>query len=71
MLDIKRIREQFEDVKKAVMSRGQGDYDLEKVRELDIKRRELLVAVEQKKNRQSIDSREIPKLKKRAKTPRP
>lgn len=67
MLDIKRIREQFEDVKKAVMSRGQGDFGLEQVRELDIKRREILVAVEQKKNRQSIDSREIPKLKKEGK----
>lgn len=64
MLDIKRIREQFEEVKTAVMSRGQGDFGLEKVRELDIKRREILVAVEQMKNRQSIDSREIPKMKK-------
>jgi seryl-tRNA synthetase len=67
MLDIKRIREQFEEVKTAVMSRGQGDFGLEQVRELDIKRREILMAVEQKKNRQSIDSREIPKLKKEGK----
>ncbi|MBV5343611.1 serine--tRNA ligase, partial [bacterium] len=34
---------------------------------LDIKRREILVSVEQKKNRQSIDSREIPILKKEGK----
>lgn len=67
MLDIKRIRDQFEEVKTAVMSRGQGDYGLEQVRELDIKRREILMAVEQKKNRQSVDSREIPKLKKEGK----
>ncbi len=67
MLDIKRIREQFDSVKTAVMSRGQGDFDLEQVREMDIKRREILVSVEQKKNRQSIDSREIPKLKKEGK----
>jgi len=67
MLDIKRIREQFEDVKTAVLSRGQGDYGLDQVRELDIKRREILTSVEQKKNRQSIDSREIPKLKKEGK----
>jgi seryl-tRNA synthetase len=67
MLDIKRIREQFEDLKTAVMSRGQGDFGLEQVRELDIKRREILVSVEQKKNRQSIDSREIPILKKEGK----
>jgi seryl-tRNA synthetase len=67
MLDIKRIREQFEDVKAAVMSRGQGDFGLEKVRELDLTRREILTTVEQMKNRQSIDSREIPKLKKEGK----
>ena len=67
MLDIKRIREQFEEVKAAVMSRGQGDYGLDQVRELDVKRREILVAVEQMKNRQTIDSREIPKLKKEGK----
>jgi len=67
MLDIKRIRDQFEDVKAAVMSRGQGDYGLDQVRALDIKRREILVNVEQMKNKQSIDSREIPKLKKEGK----
>lgn len=67
MLDIKRIRDQFEDVKAAVMSRGQGDYGLDQARALDIKRREILVNVEQMKNKQSIDSREIPKLKKEGK----
>lgn len=67
MLDMKRIREQFEDVKAAIMSRGHGDYGLDQVRALDIKRREILMAVEQMKNKQTIDSREIPKLKKEGK----
>jgi seryl-tRNA synthetase len=67
MLDIKRIRDQFEDVKAAIMSRGHGDYGLDQVRALDIKRREILMAVEQMKNKQTIDSREIPKLKKEGK----
>ena len=42
MLDIKRIREDFENVKKAVESRGQGDYGIDRVLELDKKRRETL-----------------------------
>jgi seryl-tRNA synthetase len=67
MLDIKRIRDQFEDVKASVMSRGHGDFGLDQIKALDIKRREILVAVEQMKNRQTIDSREIPKMKKEGK----
>ena len=31
MLDIKRIREDFENVKKAVESRGQGDFGIDNV----------------------------------------
>lgn len=64
MLDIKKIREDFDAVKAAVERRGDGDFGLEEVRELDRKRRELLVQVEQMKNRQSVASKEIPKLKK-------
>lgn len=64
MLDIKRIREEFESVKKSVESRGQGDYGIDQILELDKKRRAVLAKVEQMKNQQSIASREIPKLKK-------
>jgi len=67
MLDIKRIREDFDGVKKAIESRQQGDYDIGKVIELDEKRRGILVVVEQKKNKQNIVSKEIPKLKKEGK----
>ncbi len=64
MLDIKRIREDFEGVKERVEFRGKGDYGIGQVKELDEKRRELLADVEAKKNRQNTVSREIPKMKK-------
>lgn len=64
MLDMKRIRSEFEDVRKAVESRGQGDYNLPKAVELDEQRRAMLAEVEQLKNRQNASSKEIPKLKK-------
>lgn len=64
MLDIKRIREDYEGVKAAVEKRCKGDFGLAGVPELDAKRREILVKVEQMKNRQNTVSKEIPKLKK-------
>ena len=64
MLDIKRIREDFEGVKERVEFRGKGDYGLDNVKHFDEKRRELLAEVEAKKNRQNTVSREIPKMKK-------
>lgn len=67
MLDIKRIREDFEAVKQSVESRGQGDFGIGRVIELDAHRRELLADVEAKKNRQNSASKEIPKLKKEGK----
>ena len=67
MLDIKRIREDFDGVKKAVESRGKGDFGIDKVREYDVERRKLLAEVEQMKNQQSTSSRQIPVLKKEGK----
>jgi len=64
MLDIKRLREDFDNVKKAVESRGQGDFGIDQVPVLDKERRELLAKVEQMKNQQSVKSKEIPKMKK-------
>lgn len=64
MLDIKRIREDYEGVKKAVESRGHGDFGLSEVPELDARRRALLAEVESMKNRQNVDSKEIPRRKK-------
>lgn len=64
MLDIKRIREDFEGVKKSVESRGKGDFGMDQVIDLDKKRREILAKVEAMKNKQSTTSKQIPKMKK-------
>ena len=64
MLDIKRIREDYEGVKAAVERRCKGDFGLSRVPELDEKRREVSAKVEQMKNRQNTVSKEIPKMKK-------
>lgn len=64
MLDIKRIREDFDAVKEAVASRGKGDFGIDAVREYDQKRREILSTVEQMKNEQKTKSKQIPVMKK-------
>ena len=64
MLDIKRIRDNFEEVQAAVERRGKGDFGIDRVRELDVRRREILAEVEALKNKQNVTSREVPKLKK-------
>ena len=64
MLDIKRIRENYEEVKAAVEKRGKGDFGLSAVKDLDVKRRAILAEVEALKNKQNVTSREVPKLKK-------
>ncbi|SHK37690.1 serine--tRNA ligase [Paramaledivibacter caminithermalis] len=67
MLDIKRIRNDFDEVKKLIEKRGKGDFGLEEIIKLDEKRRKIIAEVEQMKNRQKIVSKEIPKLKKEGK----
>jgi len=67
MLDIKRIRNDFEEVKRLIEKRGKGDFEIGQVIELDEKRREVIQKVEQMKNRQNTVSKEIPKLKKEGK----
>ncbi|QZY54999.1 serine--tRNA ligase [Crassaminicella profunda] len=67
MLDIKRIRTNFDEVKALVERRGKGDFGLNQVVALDEKRRNILQEVEQMKNKQNTVSKEIPKLKKEGK----
>lgn len=64
MLDIKRVRDNYEAVKAAVERRGKGDYGISEVVEYDKKRRELLAEMEQLKHTQNETSRLVPKLKK-------
>lgn len=67
MLDIKRIREDFDNVKAAVERRGKGSYGIENALSLDKKRRELLAEVESLKSKQNAVSKEVPKYKKEGK----
>ena len=65
MLDIRRIRENYEETKSLLEMRGKGDYGLPRVAELDTNRRDILAKVEKMKNQQKIDSKQIPELKKK------
>ena len=64
MLDIKRLREDFDTVKAAVERRCKGDFGIDNVMVFDEKRRSLLAEVEQMKNLQKIESKKIPQMKK-------
>ena len=63
MLDIKLLRNNFEEVEKALSSRNE-DFDLSKFKELDEKRRTLLSEVEGLKAKQNAVSKQIPAMKK-------
>lgn len=63
MLDIKRIRTNKEEVIESLNSRF-GNYNIDKVLELDERRREIIFEVENKKARQNEVSKQVPKLKK-------
>ena len=67
MLDIKRLREDFDGVKAKVERRGKGDFGLDAVQDLDVSRRKILAEVESLKNKQNTTSKEVPKLKKEGK----
>lgn len=67
MLDAKRIRKNYEEVKERVEFRGKGDFGLSKLKDIDEKRREILAEVERMKNRQNTVSKQIPALKKEGK----
>lgn len=66
MLDLKRIRNNAEEVKAALVNRGE-DFDastIDQIISLDENRRQILVQVEVLKNKRNQDSGEIAKLKK-------
>jgi seryl-tRNA synthetase len=62
MLDIKRIRENPDDVVRGLNTRG-GQYSVDKALELDAKRREILSRVEELKAKKNAVSKEIPQMK--------
>ncbi len=63
MLDVKRLRSDFDNVKKA-LSKRHKDYKLENFLEIDNKRREIIKEVEELKNKQNNESKKIPIIKK-------
>ncbi|MBZ2175423.1 serine--tRNA ligase [Schnuerera sp. xch1] len=66
MLDIKRIRNNSNEVKTGLEKRH-GDFPIDRVLKLDENRRSLLTEMEQMKAKQNSVSKEIPKLKKEGK----
>ena len=64
MLDIKRIREDYEGCRKGVERRTKGSFGIENALPLDDKRRALLAEVEAMKNKQNVVSKKIPQMKK-------
>ncbi|HJV46015.1 MAG TPA: serine--tRNA ligase [Bacillota bacterium] len=64
MLDIKRLRNDFENVKKALENRGESINEIDKFTELDTRRRSLLVETETLKNKRNTVSEEIARKKK-------
>lgn len=66
MLDVKRLRNDFDSVKKALDKRHK-DYHLEDFINLDQKRRNLLQETEELKSRQNAESKKIPVYKKEGK----
>ena len=67
MLDIKLLRTEPEKVKAALKSRN-SDIDVDAIISLDEERRALLFNVEGLKSKQNEVSKQIPQLKKKAKT---
>lgn len=66
MLDIKLLRNNFEEVEKALANRNE-EFDLSQFKDLDAKRRNLLVEVEALKSKQNTVSKQIPAMKKEGK----
>ncbi|WP_027415941.1 serine--tRNA ligase [Aneurinibacillus terranovensis] len=64
MLDVKRLRANFDTIKKALENRGEKLNEIDKFAELDIEYRKLLTESEQLKNKRNVVSDEIARLKK-------
>lgn len=66
MLDIKLLRNNFEEVEKALSTRNE-EFDLSKFKEFDEKRRQLLGEAEKLKAEQNVVSKQVPLMKKEGK----
>ena len=66
MLDLKRVCENIDFVNTALKSRS-GNYNIDKIKDLDVKRREIISKVEELKAKRNLASTEIAALKKEKK----
>lgn len=67
MLDVRRIRENLEEIKVLMGRRGEGEFDpedLDEVIALDDKRKDILKEVEVLKNQSNVESKKIPQMMK-------
>ncbi|BAU26259.1 seryl-tRNA synthetase [Aneurinibacillus soli] len=64
MLDVRRLRTNFEAIQKALETRGEKLNEIEKFADIDVKWRSLLAESEQLKNKRNVVSEEIARLKK-------
>ncbi|MBP3953668.1 serine--tRNA ligase [Bacillus suaedae] len=67
MLDIKRLRNEFEEIKSKLATRGEDISGLDRFEELDDKRRAFIVEVEELKSRRNQVSQEVAQLKREKK----
>lgn len=67
MLDIKLLRNNFEEVKTKLEKRGEELSGIDRFQSLDEKRREIIVQVEELKSRRNIVSQEVAQLKREKK----
>ncbi|WP_100405901.1 serine--tRNA ligase [Bacillus solitudinis] len=67
MLDVKRIRKDFNDIKQKLALRGEDISGLDRFEELDEKRRSVIVNVEELKSRRNQVSQEVAQLKREKK----
>ncbi|KHF37778.1 serine--tRNA ligase [Halalkalibacter okhensis] len=63
MLDVKRLRKDFDDIKTRLATRGEDISGLDRFEELDEKRRTIIVEVEELKSRRNQVSQEVAQLK--------
>jgi len=63
MLDLKRVCDNFDEVKSAISNRS-GNYNLDNIKELNLKRRKILTAAENLKAQKNVTSEKIAALKK-------
>lgn len=67
MLDIKRIKQNLDEIKQRMELRGEKDFSLDEVIQLDDQRISLLQKVEVLKNESNVNSKKIPQYKKEGK----